>query len=266
LDDVGEPGSKGRNRLTPEFLLQRLDAIGRSLAQSDRALALIGLGSVGLELERLDAYSDLDFFVIVEPGCKRLYLDDLSWLSDIAPTAYQFANTVDGYKLLFADGVFCEFAVFEPDELAQIPFAPGRIVWKRPDVAETIGQPIKKNVGQAGRSREWLLGEALTNLYVGLGRERRGERLSAMRFIQGYAVDRLLELVEGTAAPAAAGRDEFALERRVEQRHPGIAPYLPLWLPGYGRNQESALAILEFLETRFVIEETMATAIRQLCA
>jgi hypothetical protein len=271
LDDVGEPGSKGRNRLTPEFLLQRLDAIGRSLAQSDRALALIGLGSVGLELERLDAYSDLDFFVIVEPGCKRLYLDDLSWLSDIAPTAYQFANTVDGYKLLFADGVFCEFAVFEPDELAQIPFAPGRIVWKRPDVAETIGQPIKKNVGQAGRSREWLLGEALTNLYVGLGRERRGERLSAMRFIQGYAVDRLLELVEGTAAPAAAapalaGRDEFALERRVERRHPDIAPYLPRWLQGYERNRESALAILKFLEARFTVPETMAAAIRRLCA
>jgi hypothetical protein len=253
--------------LTPELLLQRLDAIGRSLAQSDRALALIGLGSVGLELERLDAYSDLDFFVIVEPGCKQLYLDDLRWLRDVAPVAYQFANTVDGYKLLFADGVFCEFAVFEPDELAQIPFAPGRIVWKRPDVAETIGQPLKKNVGQAERSREWLLGEALTNLYVGLGRERRGERLSAMRFIQGYAVDRLLELIEETMSPAAApGRDEFALERRVEQRHPGIAPHLPHWLPGYERNQESALAILAFLEARFAVEETMAAAIRQLCA
>jgi hypothetical protein len=254
--------------LTPELLLQRLDAIGRSLAQSDRALALIGLGSVGLELERLDAYSDLDFFVIVEPGCKQLYLDDLRWLGDIAPVAYQFANTVDGCKLLFADGVFCEFAVFEPDELAQIPFAPGRVVWKRPDVAETIGQPLKKNVGQAGRSQEWLLGEALTNLYVGLGRERRGERLSAMRFIQGYAVDRLLELIEETMSPAAAAtrRDEFALERRLEQRYPDVAPYLPRWLPGYGRNRESALAILEFLEARFVIEEAMAAAIRELCA
>ena len=40
------------------------------------------------------------------------------------------------------------------------------------------------------------LGEALTNLYVGMAREKRGEKLSAMRFIQGYAVDRLLELAE----------------------------------------------------------------------
>jgi hypothetical protein len=253
--------------LTPEFLLQRLDAIGRSLAQSDRALALIGLGSAGLELERLDAYSDLDFFVIVTPGSKRLYLDDLSWLSGVAPIAYQFANTADGYKLLFADGVFCEFAVFEPDELSQIPFAAGRVVWKRPEVAETIGKPVKSRPEQSGRDQEWLLGEALTNLYVGLGRERRGERLSAVRFIQGYAVDRLLELAEGTeAAQPTAAQDEFALERRFEQRHPHIAPYAPLWLQGYTRNRESALAILDFLEMRFVIEETIAAAIRRLCA
>jgi hypothetical protein len=47
-------------------LLYRLDEIGKSLEKSGHALALIGLGSVGLELERLDQYSDLDFFVIVQ--------------------------------------------------------------------------------------------------------------------------------------------------------------------------------------------------------
>jgi lincosamide nucleotidyltransferase B/F len=254
------------NALNPQFLLQRLNNIGHSLAQSGRALALIGLGSVGLELDRLDAYSDLDFFVIVEPGCKRLYLDGLGWLSRLGSIAYQFANTPDGYKLLFADGVFCEFAVFEPDELSQIPFTAGRVVWKRPEVAETIGQPVMSRNGQPERDREWLLGEALTNLYVGLGREQRGERLSAVRFIQGYAVDRLLELVEGTeVAQPTATRDAFALERRFEQRHSHIAPYAPSWLQGYTRNRESALAILSFLEERFAVNAALATAIRQLC-
>jgi hypothetical protein len=71
-------------------LLKRLDEIGASLDQSSHALALIGLGSVGLELDRLDAYSDLDFSVIVEPGCKRAYLDDLHWLSSLCPIAYCF--------------------------------------------------------------------------------------------------------------------------------------------------------------------------------
>jgi lincosamide nucleotidyltransferase B/F len=112
-------------------LLTRLDEIGRSLERSGHGLALIGLGSVGLELDRIDAYSDLDFFVIVEDGYKQAYIDSLGWLSDIHPVAYLFRNTVDGYKLLFADGIFCEFAVFELGELQNIPFAPGRIVWKR---------------------------------------------------------------------------------------------------------------------------------------
>jgi len=54
----------------PAALLARLDAIGRALDASGHGMALLGLGSVGLELERLDAYSDLDFFAIVEAGHK----------------------------------------------------------------------------------------------------------------------------------------------------------------------------------------------------
>src|SRR5512145_3267505 len=95
-----------------QFLLARLDQIGAALAASGHALALIGLGSVGEELDRLDDYSDLDFFAIVETGHKRRYIDDLDWLSSIAPIAYRFLNSPDGYKLLFTDGIFCEFAVF----------------------------------------------------------------------------------------------------------------------------------------------------------
>ena len=58
-----------------ESLLTRLDEIGHSLEKSGHALALLGLGSVGLELDRIDAYSDLDFFVIVEQGYKLTYIN-----------------------------------------------------------------------------------------------------------------------------------------------------------------------------------------------
>ncbi len=51
-----------------QSLLKRLDEIGLSLERSGHGLALLGLGSVGLELDRIDAYSDLDFFAIVEAG------------------------------------------------------------------------------------------------------------------------------------------------------------------------------------------------------
>lgn len=249
----------------PDLLLSRLDEIGASLARSGKAKALIGLGSVGLETGRLDRYSDLDFFAIVEDGRKRDFLDDLSWLGSVRPIAYAFRNTPDGYKVLFEDGVFCEFAVFEEPELRHIPFAPGRMVWKKDGVADELRFPQRPQPSPEERSVDWSLGEALTNLYTGLGRYRRGEKLAAMRLIQVFAVDRLLELAERLEPPAAALRDPFALERRYEQRNPGIAPALPSFAQGYERSVESARAILAFLDERFEVNPAMRRAILGLC-
>jgi lincosamide nucleotidyltransferase B/F len=251
--------------MNTQFLLKRLDEIGHSLERSGHALALIGLGSVGLELDRLDSYSDLDFFVIVEAGHKHAYLDSLQWLSNVHPIAFSFLNTEDGYKVLFEDGIFCEFAVFEGTELEHIPFAPGRIVWKRTEIPDTFGQPITFPASKQKRDKDWLLGEALTNIYVGLNREKRGEKLSATRFIQGYAVDRLLELVEYVESANETFRDPFVNERRFEQRFPVLTSQVNTWMQGYEKNCESALAMLEFLEDYFEVNEAIAKAIRELC-
>ncbi|MCI0395540.1 MAG: hypothetical protein L0332_21910 [Chloroflexi bacterium] len=246
------------------LLLRRLEEIGQSLEKTGKALALIGLGSVGRELDRLDEYSDLDFFVIVERGYKQSFIQNLEWLSSIYPIAYQFQNTVDGYKLLFQDGVFCEFAVFEEAELGTISFAAGRIVWQREGVGEANYQPVVK-AEPAPKSPEWSLGEALTNLYVGLGRYHRGEKLSALRFIQYYAVDRLMELSERIEAAAPVYVDSFASERRYEQRFPKIAQELPQFMQGYDRSPESARAILTFLDQHFVVNPAIKQAILSLC-
>lgn len=246
-------------------MLQRLNAIGESLANSGHALALIGLGSVGEEMHRIDEYSDLDFFVIVEAGYKHHYIDDLGWLEQLAPVAYRFANTIDGYKLLFADGIFCEFAVFELDELRSIPFAPGRIIWKRADAPANLHLPAKVSTSRPPQTPEYLLGEAITNLYVGLGRDLRGEKLTALRFIQSYAVDRLLELTALIEPEQAITRDRFSNERRFEQRFPVTAREISAWMQGYDQNRASALAILAFLERHFEVNPVMATTIRRLC-
>jgi hypothetical protein len=238
--------------IEPHELLARLDAIGAALRDSGHALALLALGSVGLERHRLDRHSDLDFFVIVEPGCKARYIDQLDWLAKSHPLAWHFRNTADGHKALMADGIFCEFAVFEPQELEQIPFAPGRIVWRRDGVADSIAVPRRPLPDTRLPDETWIVGEALSCLFVGLQRWHRGEKLSAARMIQGHAVDRLVELdalralADGTL-PAA---DPFARERRLEQRQPGLAAELPGVVPGYAHTPEAALAILEALQRR----------------
>lgn len=253
---------------TQQFL-ERLQAIASSLKNSGNALALLGLGSAGLETARMDEYSDLDFFAIVRPGCKDRFVDKLDWLTDIRPLVYTFRNTVDGYKALFEDGIFCEFAVFEPHELRAIPFARGRVIWKDDSFDESlcVPQTRQQNENPVEGTDEWHLGEALTNLYIGLGRVYRGEILTGTRFIQSYAVDHVLALtsVVETAQPPHT-EDPFNPERRYEFRYPQTAQYLPAFIQGYERNVESALAILQFLERYFVVSPVMSTAIRELCA
>jgi hypothetical protein len=247
--------------VTKGALLARLDAIGRSLAESGHALALLGLGSVGTELDRIDAYSDLDFFVVVEPGYEQVYRADLGWLGAVCPIAYAFQNSAHGSKFLFADGIYGEFAVFTPAELAEADFPEARIVWKAAGVDDAIRLPRRVPAPPAARPPAEALGEILTNLYVGLGRHHRGERLSALRFIQGYAVDRILELAPQIEAAQAGHQDAFDPPRRFEQRFPTVAAELPRFLQGYDRTPESAAAILAFVERHWPVDPAIKQAI-----
>jgi hypothetical protein len=245
-------------------LLARLDAIGASLAATGHAQALIGLGSVGLETDRLDAWSDLDFFAIVDPGTKRGFLDDLGWLAAAHPLAWHFRNTADGHKALMADGVFCEFAVFEPGELAAIPFAPGRLVWARPGTDPALAIP-RRAPARPTTDETWIVGEALACLFVGLQRWRRGEKLSAARFVQGHALDRLIELDALRTRPPAG--DPFNGERRLEQRQPALAAELPALVPGYEGTPQAALALLDALARRgAALNPSITARIRALAA
>jgi hypothetical protein len=241
-----------------ELLLTRLQEIANSIEKSGHALALIALGSVGLDTERMDDYSDLDYFLIAENGYKDRYINSLDWLSNIAPVAYQYRNTADGHKVLFQDGVFCEFAVFERKELSHIPFAPGRVMWKREGVGDSIALPAKDySLPSGSTSTEWLLGEVLSSLYAGMSRHRRGEKLAAASLVQGAAVARLIELHELSFGKNQSGCDPFSNERRFEARYPEFSEMLPSFMQGYLRTSESAREILSFLNSRYAINERM---------
>lgn len=126
---------------TQGFCQDRLDATGLSLARRHDTLALIGLGSVGRETDRLEAWSDRDFFAIVAAGRKAGLIDELGFLAAAHPVAWSVRNTADGHKALMAHGVLCEFAVFEPEELQRFPLAPGRVVCKRDGISNGIVLP-----------------------------------------------------------------------------------------------------------------------------
>ncbi len=248
----------------PARLLRRLDDLGVVLAARGDAVALIALGSVGRDLDRLDDHSDLDFFVVVEHGAKHRYLESIDWLEQLGPVAFSFANTVDGRKALFADGLFAEYAVFTLDELREISFSPGRIVWSRDDAPAGLESAGRSPAPSPLDGVDFHVNEALTNLFVGLQREARGERLSATRFIQSFAVDQLIAFLELTTPGSAAAQDAFAIERGVEKRFgPDVLP-LSSMAQGYERNRQSALAILAWLDARAAVNPVLAAAIRDL--
>jgi hypothetical protein len=256
----------GHMRMTrKEYTLKRLDEIAHALQATGDGVALIGVGSCGAELERMDDWSDLDFFAIVRPGKKQQYIDNPDWLSVPAPVAFVFMNTHDGFKLLYADGVFCEMAVFEPDDMKTIPFAAPRVIWSAPEFDPAWAVPhVFGDASRPPLDVNHSLGEALTNLYVGLQRFHRGEKLSALQFVQSYAVRQVMLLAEQREQPLNGWRDPWVVERRIETRYPALAAELPAMMQGYERTPESAAAILAHLEAHYPVNAALAAAIRGL--
>lgn len=249
--------------LSKAAILGRLDALAEAAVKEGHVLAVLALGSAGLERERIDQYSDLDVWIVVEDGYRDHIIGDLGWLNEVCRVVYKFRHSATGYGLLFADGIFTELDAYEAAELETLGFSEARIVWKAEGAPESLRLPHlpHRMPTRDERSTEAMLGEALGNLYVGLGRFYRGEKLSAMRFIQVYAVDQILKLASLIEEEQAAKRDLFSVERRFEKRFPGIAGDLPAMMPGYDYTPEAALAILEYLDRHFAIEPVIKEAI-----
>ena len=227
-------------------LLDRLDAIAASLKTQTGALALLGLGSVGLDVARADRFSDLDFFAIAEPQTAKALREDLGWLSSIQPLTFAHRNTADGWKVLFEDGIFAEFAVFSPEQLSHIPFQAGRLVWAQASFDTNLLTPTRH---ADSVDLQWAVSEALTCLYVGLGRFWRGERLAAQRMIQGNALDLVLKVMLA-GDQSKQDTDPFNPSRRAEMIWPERRAFLEQACAGYGHCIEAAQILLNEL-TRF---------------
>jgi hypothetical protein len=244
----------------PTRLLGLLERIGDALARRSDAIALLGVGSVGTDLHRLDEHSDADFWVIVEDPAP--YLRDLTWLEEAATPAWSLAHTRDGRKVLFDDGLFAEYAVFTIAELRALPRPATRVIWQRPGAPRDLAAAALP--ASEDPTVEHQAGEAITNLYVGLHRHLRGEVLAATRLIQHHAVDRVITILELLGHATTTQQDPFAVERSVERRL--AAPVLPLaeLVPGYGRNAEAAAAMLGLLDEHCRIEPVARDAVREL--
>ena len=245
--------------------LSRLDDLAVQLSADPGVTAVHGLGSAGIELDRFDDHSDIDFFVVVEDDAtKNRYLTTTDWLTGLGGRpVYTVRNDSHGRKALLDDGLFLEYAVLTRGELDGIPYAGARAVWQRVPI------PLEPNQHLPARTDhldtvELHVDEALTNLYVGLQRELRGERLTAMRFIQVFAVDRLLSILRLTTPATLRQPDPFEASRRIELAT--LEEPLPLerLCRGYSHNGEAAGSVLDWLTARHDTDPVMVAAITAL--
>lgn len=224
-------------------LIKRLDQIALSLASTNEAVALVVVGSLGEDMSRVDAFSDLDFFVITRDGYAQTLINDLFWLERVHKVAYSFKNTVDGYKVLFSDGIYAEFAVFNESILEKIPYTNARIHWQKanyPFVLKQSRYPLPESP-----SSEYLFNEALTNIYVGLQRLLRGERYASYIFICHHALTNVIKARDQMYD--VSSRDPFDVSRRLEVRQPELIPLLENTLNGYQNIMTSARGLLDYI-------------------
>ena len=215
---------------------KRFNEIIQRNQHKEEVLAFIGLGSMH-DLSRLDAYSDIDFFIIVKSqGDKKNYMEDISWL-DVHPIIFSYIETRDGLKVIYEDGILLEFAVLTMEELKNITVPEGTIYYKKEDILDNDLKPKIKTVYKVDFNK--AISNCLSNLYVGLLREHRGEHVAAFLMIQVYVTSNLLKILDQNQD------DPFVVERRIEKRLD--LDYEDLY-PGIQLNKSAVSKILNYLE------------------
>jgi predicted nucleotidyltransferase len=213
--------------MTPEQYQAFTDALVKRLADDERVLGLVALGSMARRDYEPDEWSDHDFFVVTREGEQEWFRADPSWLPDASRLVLHFRETEHGVKALYASGHLVELAVFDPRELGLARVNRCRVLLDRGGVEARAGEVARATAAALDAAREpdeRLFGQFVTNLLVGVGRDRRGERLSGAQFVKGHAVRHLLVLLARHVPSARSGLlDDLDPFRRFELAHPGLA-------------------------------------------
>lgn len=208
-----------------------------------RVLAVLGLGSLA-RLERMDAWSDLDFFLVVEEGTKEAFLQDPSWL-DVPPHGFIFKNSKDGFKAMTRGDVFLECAVFSLKELHEIPYDRPKLYYVKEGI-DPASIPMKVHPVDVV-DKTYAIHEAITNLYIGLLRLHRGERYAARMMIQEVAFQNYLR-ASLPNFPLTLDQDPYRMERRFERAFPDKTKTLHDVLKGYDELETAAKHLFILLQ------------------
>lgn len=196
------------------------DSLTNSCVQHPKIIGLVLVGSTA-ETERVDEWSDHDFFVITQSGEQEPLRRDLSWLPNSESIAFWFRETEHGLKVVYNSGDVLEFAIFDCDELRGCMVNHHRLAYGDENVLQALSTA-------KDRLPEVVVGDDLADfrhflsvLVIQVGRARRGELLTAGQGIRGTAAMALLKVLT-RRLPHDQRSDRLDVSRRFEFAHPEI--------------------------------------------
>ena len=128
-----------------EKFLSYQDQLTDLVAQRPEVIGLIFVGSAAAT-ERVDQYSDQDFFLVVQAGTGESFRQDLSWLPNWQQIALHPRETAHGLKVVYQNGDVLEFAVFEDSELELCSANDYRVVLDRTNLTERMAKIAERSM------------------------------------------------------------------------------------------------------------------------
>lgn len=196
-------------------------------AQADPDVVGLVLCGSSAEVGRRDQWSDHDFLLITVDGTPERYRTELAWLPDPDVIAFSFRETAHGLKVLYRSGLIIEFAVFDRAEFATCGLNHYAVAIDRGGIADLAAQVRERSMAPRTVDRLAEFRLFLSLIYIGTGRARRGEQLSAHVMIRTYALEHLLRVMRDVMDPSLTTQlDVLDVWRRFETSDAGLADTL----------------------------------------
>lgn len=210
--------------MTSQNTLSRFIEYSESLTSAcvnhPKIIGLVLVGSTA-EIDRVDEWSDHDFFVITEAGEQENLRQDLGWLPKSSSIAFWFRETAHGLKVIYKSGQVLEFAIFDCNELRECTVNHHRLAYGNTEVEEALtiaGKRLPQIVPGDDLADFRLF---LSALVIYVGRARRGEVIAAGQGIRSTAAIALLKVLTRRLPPDPR-LDGLDVTRRFEFVYPYI--------------------------------------------
>ena len=230
--------------------LERFEAVLdelRAMAEADPDIVgLVGMGSTA-ERDRVDEWSDHDFALLTAPGTEDRFRVCLDWFPGADGIALSVREHHGGMKVIYDDGRVLEFGITDLAGLAGWHANAYDVLYDAGGVADAMAKVAARPLPTGGPDDARDVSLVLTQLFIGVGRARRGELLSAGNSIRSEAVAFLLPVLGRRLEATGPERlDNLDPRRRFEAAHPAIGTRLDGLLTL--RPEECARALLDLTE------------------